>query len=46
MSISLPTKARIIICNSPVGPYFPTGFNAVNIFAHDQHVRCAPGGTG
>ena len=29
-----------------MGPYFPTGFNAVNIYANERHVRCCPGGTG
>lgn len=46
LSLTIPTQAKLLICCSPVGPYFPTGFNAVNIYAHEKHVRCSPGGTG
>ena len=42
----MPTNAKLIVCGSPVGPYFPTGFNAVNIYANEKYVRCSPGGTG
>ncbi|PVZ98410.1 hypothetical protein BB558_005583 [Smittium angustum] len=30
----------------PCGPYFPTGFKAVRLFADTEHVRAWPGGTG
>ncbi|MDI6739134.1 MAG: branched-chain amino acid aminotransferase [Candidatus Edwardsbacteria bacterium] len=31
---------------SPVGPYFPEGFNPVGLWVSDNHVRAALGGTG
>lgn len=34
-----------IIC-SPVGPYFPQGFNPIRIRVEDKYVRAVPGGVG
>ncbi|PVU94552.1 hypothetical protein BB560_005929 [Smittium megazygosporum] len=34
-----------VIC-CPCGPYFPTGFKAVKLYADTDHVRAWPGGTG
>lgn len=34
-----------VIC-SPVGPYYPTGFNPIKVRAEDQYVRAVVGGTG
>ena len=31
---------------SPVGPYFPTGFNPVSVYISHEYVRAARGGTG
>lgn len=31
LALKKPTHSRILICCSPVGPYFPTGFNAVKV---------------
>lgn len=31
---------------SPVGPYYPTGFEPVSLYADDKNVRAFPGGTG
>jgi branched-chain amino acid aminotransferase len=31
---------------SPVGPYYASGFEPVNLFASDKYVRAWPGGTG
>ncbi|HEY6873810.1 MAG TPA: branched-chain amino acid aminotransferase [Geobacteraceae bacterium] len=31
---------------SPVGAYYPSGFNPVKIMVEDKYVRAAPGGTG
>ncbi|KAF1319704.1 Branched-chain amino acid aminotransferase, partial [Globisporangium splendens] len=39
-------KAKIFIILSPVGPYYPEGFNPVKLFANDTYVRAWPGGTG
>jgi len=34
----------VIMC--PVGPYYPTGFKPVSLYADEVHVRAWPGGTG
>ncbi|MCF6290067.1 MAG: branched-chain amino acid aminotransferase [Desulfobacterales bacterium] len=34
------------IINSPVGAYYPEGFNPVKIFVTDKYVRAVPGGVG
>ena len=31
---------------SPVGAYYPAGFNPINILVEDHYVRAVPGGTG
>lgn len=31
---------------SPVGPYYPEGFNPVKLYAQNRYVRAWPGGTG
>ncbi|PVU97828.1 hypothetical protein BB561_000295 [Smittium simulii] len=42
-----PSKEALlyVIC-SPCGPYFPTGFQAVRLYADTDHVRAWPGGSG
>lgn len=43
----LPAKdAKLFVVMSPVGPYFPTGFNAINITCNDEILRSWPGGFG
>jgi len=37
-------KMFVITC--PVGPYYPTGFNPVRLYADSVNVRAWPGGTG
>lgn len=39
-------KAKIFIICSPVGPYYPEGFNPVKLYANDTYIRAWPGGTG
>lgn len=42
-----PAKQYIFfIIMSPVGAYYPEGFNPVKIFVTDKYVRAAPGGVG
>ncbi len=41
-----PSKSAIIIVSSPVGPYYPTGFNPISLYCDTYHIRSAPGGTG
>ena len=37
---------RFFIILSPVGAYYPEGFNPVKILVENEHVRAVPGGTG
>jgi branched-chain amino acid aminotransferase len=37
---------KFIIFTSPVGPYFPQGFNGIDIEISKKYTRAAPGGTG
>ncbi|KAL7693444.1 putative aminotransferase class IV, branched-chain amino acid aminotransferase II [Plasmopara halstedii] len=39
-------KAKLFIILSPVGPYYPEGFNPVKLVANDRYIRAWPGGTG
>lgn len=38
--------AKLFVILSPVGPYYPEGFNPVKLYADDTYVRAWPGGTG
>lgn len=46
LGVAPPRSAMLFIICSPVGPYYRTGFNAVNLYAEDKFVRAWPGGTG
>ena len=37
---------REFICSSPVGPYYPTGFKAIDLLLETDHIRAAPKGAG
>ncbi|TFF85887.1 MAG: branched-chain amino acid aminotransferase [Promethearchaeota archaeon] len=37
---------KLIIFTVPVGPYFPEGFNAIDLEISKEYTRAAPGGTG
>ncbi|MBI4792722.1 MAG: branched-chain amino acid aminotransferase [Deltaproteobacteria bacterium] len=39
-------KYRFFIIMTPVGAYYPEGFNPVKIFVTDKYVRAVPGGVG
>ena len=41
-----PRDAKLFIVNSPVGPYFPTGFSAIKIICNEGTLRSWPGGFG
>ena len=34
------------VITSPTGPYFPSGFKPVNLYANPKYVRAFPGGVG
>jgi branched-chain amino acid aminotransferase len=37
---------KLIVFTTPVGPYFPEGFNGINLEITKKYTRAAPGGTG
>lgn len=39
-------NVKLFCILSPVGPYYPTGFNAITLYADDKNVRAWPGGAG
>lgn len=41
-----PTKAKLFCAISPVGPYFPSGFKPIKVYANAVNVRSSPGGVG
>ena len=46
LGIKSPSKSRLMLVASPVGPYYPTGFNPISVSCDLHHIRAAPGGTG
>ncbi|KAI9293579.1 branched-chain amino acid aminotransferase II [Neoconidiobolus thromboides FSU 785] len=46
LGVASSNKALLYVICSPVGPYYPTGFQAVRLYATKEFVRAWPGGTG
>ena len=46
LGVGAPGSAMLYVIASPVGPYYPTGFKAVNLEATNYAVRAWPGGVG
>jgi len=46
LGVNPPQKALFYIIMSPVGPYFPSGFAPVKLYADPTFIRAFPGGTG
>ncbi|RMZ81131.1 hypothetical protein DV738_g2477, partial [Chaetothyriales sp. CBS 135597] len=46
LGIGPPGSALLFLIASPVGPYYPTGFKAIDLEATDYAVRAWPGGVG
>lgn len=46
IGISVPRKVKLFVILSPVGPYYPSGFAAVKLYANTKNVRAWPGGVG
>ena len=46
LGLKVSSKFLFYIILSPVGPYYPEGFNPVKIIVSDQYVRATPGGVG
>jgi len=46
IGVSAPKAAKLFCILSPVGPYYPSGFNPITLLADPSNVRAWPGGTG
>ncbi|KAJ9058675.1 branched-chain-amino-acid transaminase bat2 [Entomophthora muscae] len=46
IGVSPTESAKLFVITCPVGPYYPTGFQAVSLYATTEFVRAWPGGTG
>lgn len=46
LGVGPPGSALLYVIASPVGPYYPTGFKAINLEATDYAIRAWPGGVG
>jgi branched-chain amino acid aminotransferase len=46
LGVAPPESSKLFCVLSPVGPYYPTGFKPVKLFAENYRIRAAPGGTG
>eukprot|EP01124_Arcella_intermedia_P026455 TRINITY_DN4975_c0_g1_i1.p1 TRINITY_DN4975_c0_g1~~TRINITY_DN4975_c0_g1_i1.p1 ORF type:complete len:386 (-),score=69.37 TRINITY_DN4975_c0_g1_i1:65-1222(-) len=46
LGVHAPAEVLLFVIASPVGPYYPTGFKPVALYASTKEVRAWPGGTG
>ena len=46
LGVAPPSAIKLFTILSPVGPYYPEGFNPIRLYADKEHVRAWPGGTG
>jgi len=46
LGVHPPSEVLLYVIMSPVGPYYPTGFKPVALYADSPEVRAWPGGTG
>ena len=46
LGVGPPLHSRLFVILSPVGPYYPTGFKPVSLYADGDSVRAWPGGMG
>ncbi|KAJ9075037.1 branched-chain-amino-acid transaminase bat2 [Entomophthora muscae] len=46
LGVTSSNEALLYVICCPVGPYYPTGFKAVSLYATREYVRAWPGGTG
>lgn len=46
LGVCAAANVKLFVILSPVGPYYPTGFNAVRLLADPKWVRAWPGGAG
>jgi len=46
LGVRAPDKSMIFVVNSPVGPYYPTGFKPITLYTDKALVRAFMGGSG
>jgi len=46
LGVAPPRNVKLFVILSPVGPYYPTGFAPIKLFADPKNVRAWPGGAG
>lgn len=46
LGVGAPKLTRLYVILSPVGPYYPTGFKPISLYADNHNVRAWPGGVG
>lgn len=46
LGVSSTTSALMYVIASPTGPYFPTGYKPISLFADPAYIRAYPGGVG
>lgn len=46
LGVKSPSKSKLLILGSPVGPYYATGFEPISLACGVGTIRSAPGGTG
>jgi branched-chain amino acid aminotransferase len=46
LGLAAPTELLLYVITCPVGPYYPSGFRPVTLWATPDYVRAWPGGTG
>ena len=46
LGVASAKEFKLIIFTAPVGPYFPEGFNGIDLEISKKYTRAAPGGTG
>jgi len=46
LGVRAPEQAKIFVLTTPVGPYFPSGFKPIRLYADKTYIRAFPGGYG
>jgi len=46
VGVAASEQIKLYVITCPVGPYYPTGFNPVKLYADPRYIRAWPGGTG
>lgn len=46
LGVGATQAVKLFVIMSPVGPYYPEGFNPIKLFADTENIRAWPGGVG